>query len=128
MRARLIILDGVKDPLIPYLSSKNIAHEMWMTLHNLFQNKNENYVLVLEDKLKSTKMQLGEEITLYLMRLSQVKYELVVVGVTISDFDMVRIDLKGFNEEWNPFIKGIVVKEKLPDWNRLWDDFIQEEL
>jgi len=37
---------------------------------------------------------------------------------------MVRIALKGFTEEWKPFIKGIIAKEKLPDWDRLWDDFI----
>jgi len=30
--------------------------------------------------------------------------------------------------EWKPFIKGIVSRNKLRDWNRLWDDFIQEEL
>ena len=50
-RARLIILDGVKNSLIPHLSEKNTAHEMWTTLQNLFQNKNENRVLVLEDKM-----------------------------------------------------------------------------
>ena len=70
MRARLIILDGVRDALIPHLSGKNNAHEMWMAPQNLFQNKNENRVLVLEDKLKSTKMIQGEGVTSYLMRLS----------------------------------------------------------
>ena len=39
-----------------------------------------------------------------------------------------RIALKGFTPEWKPFIKGIVARDKLPHWNRLWDDFIQEEL
>jgi len=71
------------------------------------QNKNENRELPLEDKLKSTKMIKGEGATLYLMRLSQVKDELVVIGVTISDGDMIRIALKGFIEEWKPFIKGL---------------------
>eukprot|EP00253_Pinus_taeda_P001608 PITA_01608 len=98
MRARFIILDGVKDALIPHLF-ENTAHEMWMFLQNLFQNRNDNRVLVLEDKLKSTKMINGEGVTSYLTRLSQVKDELVVVGVTISNGDMVRIALKGFIEE-----------------------------
>lgn len=40
--ARLIILDGVKDALIPHLFRKNNTHEMWMAIQNLFQNKNEN--------------------------------------------------------------------------------------
>ena len=70
----------------------------------------------------------GESVTSYLTRLYQVKDELAAIGVTISDGDMVRIALKGFTEEWKPFIKGIVAREKLPDWDRLSDDFIQEEL
>ena len=127
-KARLIILDGVRDSIIPHLSEKNNAHEMWMALQNLFQNKNENRVLVLEDKLKSTKMIKGEGVTPYLTRLSQVIDELVVVGMTISDGDMVRIALKGFTKEWKPFIKRIVSREKFPDSNRLWDKFIQDEL
>lgn len=85
-------------------------------------------VLVLEDKFKSTNMIQGEGVTSYLTRLSQVKDELSAIGVTISENDIVRIALKGFTEEWKPFIKGIVAREKFLDWNRLWDEFIQEEL
>lgn len=50
----------------------------------------------------------GDRVTSYLMRLSQVKDELATIGVTISDSNMVRISLKGFTEEWKPFIKGII--------------------
>ena len=70
----------------------------------------------------------GEGVTPYLTTLSQVRDELIVVDVKVFDGYMVRISLKGFAEEWKPFIKGIAAKEKLPNWNRLWDDFIQEEL
>ena len=113
-RVRLIIIDGVKDPLIPHLFGKNTSHDMWMALHNLFQNKNENWVLVLEDKLNSTKMIQGEGVTSYLTRFLQVKYDIFFVIVTILDSDMVRIYLKGFNKEWKPFIKGIISREKFP--------------
>jgi len=61
---------------------------------------------------------------LYLTRLSQVKDELVAIDVTISDSDMMSIALKGLTGEWKNFIKGIVAREKLPNWNRLWDNFI----
>ena len=76
----------------------------------------------------STKMLKGESVTLYLKRLYQVKYELATISVIVSDGDMVRIALKGLTEDWKPFIKGIVAREKLLDWDRLWDDFTQEEL
>ena len=60
LKAKLIILDGVKDHLIPHLTGKNIAWEMWKALEDLFQNKNENQLLVLREKLKNTKMLDGE--------------------------------------------------------------------
>ena len=69
----------------------------------------------MQDKLKSTKMIKGEGMNLYLTRLSQVRDELVFVGVKLLDAQTVRIALKGFTEEWKPFIKGIIAGEKLPD-------------
>jgi len=66
--------------------------------------------VVLEDKLKSANMMQGG-VTSYMTRLSQVKDELDTIGVTILDFDMVRIALKGFTEEYKPFIKGIIARE-----------------
>jgi len=61
----------------------------------------------------------GESMTSYLTRLSQVKDELATTSVSTSNGDMVRIALKWFTEDCNPFIKGIIAKEKLLDWDRL---------
>lgn len=36
--------------------------------------------------------------------------------------------MKGLTRQRKIFVKGIVAREKLPDWDRLWDDFTQEEL
>jgi hypothetical protein len=57
-----------------------------------------------------------------------VKYELAAVGEVISNSKFVRIDLKGFTKEWLVFMKSMVGREHLLDWNRLWDDFTQEEI
>ena len=40
-KAQRIILDGVKDHLIPHLAERKIAKEMWDTLQNLYEAKNE---------------------------------------------------------------------------------------
>lgn len=65
-KENIIILDGVKDHLIPHLTGKNIAQEMWKALQDLFQNKNKNQFLVFREKLKSTKMWDGKGVALYL--------------------------------------------------------------
>jgi hypothetical protein len=40
----------------------------------------------------------------------------------------VRKALHSFTKPWAPFIQGIVAREALPTWERMWDDFIQEEI
>jgi hypothetical protein len=40
---------------------------------------------------------------------------------------MVRTALNNFTKPWGPFVRGIVAREIMPTWERLWDDFVQEE-
>ena len=66
----------------------------------MFEGKNENWKMALKDKLHNVKMTKDESVTSYLTRVAQVKYDLVVVGETISDSQLVRIALKGFTKRW----------------------------
>ena len=49
IKARRIILNVVKDHVIPHISSKTRAYQMWDTLTNLFQSSNENRKMVLRE-------------------------------------------------------------------------------
>jgi hypothetical protein len=40
----------------------------------------------------------------------------------------VRQALNSFTKPWGPFVRGIVAREALPTWERMWDDFVQEEI
>ena len=53
IKFRRIILDAVKDHVIPHISSKTRAYQMWDALTSLFQSSNENRKMVLREKLKS---------------------------------------------------------------------------
>ena len=35
--------------------------------------------------------------------------------------------LNGFATSWEPFVKGICAHENLSNFERLWNDYIQEE-
>jgi hypothetical protein len=65
-KAHRIILDGVKDPLIPHLAEKKTTKEMWDTLKKLYEAKNENRKMALKDKPHDTKMAMGEGVASYL--------------------------------------------------------------
>ena len=56
IKARRIILDAAKDHVIPHISSKTRAYQMWDALTSLFQSSNENRKMVLREKLKTIKM------------------------------------------------------------------------
>jgi hypothetical protein len=127
IKAKRFILDAIKDHLIPHLTGKTHAYEMWESLTKLYQSTNENRKMVLREKLKSIKMTKAENVVTYLTRLTQVRDELGAVGEAIVDSDLVRTTLNGVSKQWVVFVEGIVAREKLPGWERLWDDFVQEE-
>ena len=117
----------MKDHIVPHLSGKNTATEMWTDLESLYQSKNENRKMVLQERMHSTKMAKGEGVVPYLTRLTQIRDELGAVGSKTEDEELVQIALNGFSKPWDAFVKGVVAREKLPDWQRWWDDFVQEE-
>ena len=55
-RDMLIIIDGVKDHVVPHLSGKKTALEMWKSLESLQQSKNENQKMMLQERMHNTKM------------------------------------------------------------------------
>jgi hypothetical protein len=58
----------------------------------------------------------------------QIHDELVVLGEIVDSLELVRTALNGFSKPWERFVQGIVAKEHIPSWERLWDDFVQEDL
>jgi hypothetical protein len=127
IKDKRIILDAIKDHLIPHLMRKANSYEMWESLMKLYQSTNENRKMVLREKLKSIKMTKAENVVTYLTRLTQVRDELGDMGEAIVDSELVRTSLNGVSKQWVVFVEGIVAREKLPNWERLWDDFVQEE-
>ena len=99
-----IILDAIKDHVIPHISAKDHAHEMWTALTGLFESSNENRKMVLREKLKSIKMVKGEVCMTYLTRISQVRDELATVGEVVTGPELVRTALNGVTAPWVVFV------------------------
>ena len=93
VRAKRIILDSVKDHIIPHVIGKDYAFQMWESLSNLYQSSNQNRKMVLREKLRSTKMARGESVTSYLTRVSQVRDELAAVGEVVDSVEFIRVAL-----------------------------------
>eukprot|EP00253_Pinus_taeda_P031251 PITA_31251 len=79
--AKRLILEGVKDHVIPHVRQKTYAHEMWTTLTSVYQSSNENRKMVLKEKLKAIKMAKTCSATAYLTKITSMRDELAVVGL-----------------------------------------------
>ena len=79
-----ILLDAIKDHVIPHVSRKSNAYEMWDALTKLYQSSNENRKMVLREKLKSIKIVKDEEMFTYLTRITRVRDALAAVGEKVE--------------------------------------------
>ena len=70
VKARRVILDAMKDHVIPHISAKTHAFQMWTSLTNLYQSSNENRKMVVREKLKNVHMSKGEGMASYLNKIT----------------------------------------------------------
>jgi hypothetical protein len=70
VKVRRIILDAMKDHLIPRISEKKSSREMFVVLMNIFHSSNTNKKIVLREKLKDTKMTKLDTMTNYLTNIT----------------------------------------------------------
>ena len=68
-RTKSLIIDGVKDHVIPHVTGKNIAHDMLSALEVMSQRGSVQRRILLENHMRMFQMMKGEEIDRFLFRL-----------------------------------------------------------
>jgi hypothetical protein len=79
INAMSIIVDSVKDHLIPYISHLDSSKKMYDSLTNLFSVRNIGQVMSLKNELHDMKMNDDESITSYFVRISQLRDQLQAI-------------------------------------------------
>jgi hypothetical protein len=82
---------------------------------------------VLKDKLRKINVEKGDSIPKYLTKFVQCWDKLGSVGIKFVDDDLVSLSLLGIPKSWHNYQDFVNGREKLPDWERLWSDLVQEE-
>ena len=57
VRAKSIILNGVKDHIVPHIAEKETTKEMWETLKTLYHHTSVQRKILLENHLRAYQMQ-----------------------------------------------------------------------
>ena len=128
VRAMRIIADSIKNHLIPQVSSLETPKQMLDALTRMFEGKNINRKMTLRQQLKNVKMQSSESMHSYFSRAHQIKEQLEAIGDTVENDEIVISTLNGLPRIWDGFIQGVCTrKKKLPKFNSLWEEAMQEE-
>ena len=72
-KAKSIILDGVKDHVVPHISEKETTYEMWEALKKLYQHTYVQRRMLPENQLRSYQMKKGEPINTFLGGLNEIR-------------------------------------------------------
>jgi hypothetical protein len=126
-KAKRILLDSVKDHLIPHICELQTTRKMCESLNRLYERKYIRWNLALRNQLHNMKMENSESVSSYLMRVSQIRDQLAAIGDVIGDKELVTKTLNGFPTFWIPFVQGVCARSKLPKLDKLWEDFTHEE-
>jgi hypothetical protein len=126
VKAKRIIVDSIKDQLIPHVSSLITPKQMFDALSRLYEGKNIKRKMTLRTQLKNVEMQSSETIQSYITRVSQIKEPLEAIRDTIEEAKLVMTTF-GLPGSWESFIQAICSRRRLTSFSRLWEDCSQEE-
>lgn len=109
-----MILEAIKDHLVLHVAEKTRSKDMSDALVSFFRNDNMSQKMILKTKFREWTMNPSNNVTNYLMRITQIYEHLAAIGEVVLDVDLVNVALNGFNKAWEPFIMAICAQEHLP--------------
>jgi hypothetical protein len=127
INAMSIIVDSIKDHLIPYISHLDSSKKMYDALTNLFSVRNIGQVMSLKNELRDMKMNDDDNITSYFVRISQLRDQLQAIEEITSEKELVNIVLNGLPKTWDAFAASMNTRKEYPTFEELWTCCAQEE-
>ena len=73
------------------------------------------------------KLNKDESVGSFFTNIAQVRDQLLAIGVTVDDDDLVQTVADGHPSSWKTFMASVCGRENHPTFERLWHDCIQEE-
>jgi hypothetical protein len=96
-------------------------------LETSYRSVNISKKMLLKNKLGTTHISKTDTMTSYLMKIVELRDQIAVVEDTIEDNERIPISLNRFSPPWQNFIQCFHGREKLREFEQLWDAFVGEE-
>ena len=109
------------------LTKHHTTFDMMKALLNAYEVTNATRTLALKRQLNHIQIKKGESMNSYFLREASLRDELTSIGTNISDTELTLMAIDRLLDSWETFAQGISARDKLPDFNRLKNDCLQEE-
>jgi hypothetical protein len=100
---------------------------MYDALVTLYQSEKMSKRMFFKNKLTSTHMTKSNTVSSYLMKITQLIFQLPTVGDKITENELVHICPNHFGPSRQHFVQCICVREKVLSFEGLWDGFCWKE-
>jgi S-adenosylmethionine synthetase len=114
INAMSIIVDSIKDHLIPYISHLDLSKKMYDALTNLFSVRNIGQVMSMKNEFRDMKMNNDDNIISYFARISQLRDQLQAIEEIISEKELVNIVLNDLPKTWDAFAASMNTRKEYP--------------
>jgi hypothetical protein len=104
IKVKQIILDMVKDHLIPHITKKKMVKEMFDAMVMLYRSVNVSHKMLLKNKLIGTPMGKIDTMVSYLMKITELRDQFALIGEEVDESDLIWITLNEFGPLCHHFI------------------------
>ena len=73
------------------------------------------------------KLNKDESVGSFFTKIAQVRDQLIAIGITVDDDDLVQIVVDGLPSSWETFMASVCGRENQPAIERIWHDCTEEE-
>ena len=97
------------------------------SLTQLYERTSTSQKRYLKHKLKFHKMEKGELVGEYCLKIKQIRDQFAVLKVKVDDDDFVQVIYDGLPTSWNTFLSSLNRRKEEPLFETLLHDCIEEE-
>jgi len=123
-----LMVERIKDNLVPYSSNIDHAQEMYEALTKLFTIKNIGQVASLKNELRTTKMTKDDTVASLFVRISRIRDEIQAIDEILLEKELVITALLGLPPTWSSFASGFNSWKEASNFEQLWNAYTKEEM
>ena len=111
-KEKRIIYDSMKDNLMSVITPLKTTKECFDIITNIYEKKYPTQKRALKNKLHNMKMEKDETMESFFTNISQVKDQLVSIGVETYEDDLLQTTTDGLPSSWDTFLAMVNGREE----------------